>query len=780
VAAARVAGAAWALRFVLTVPLLSLALPAQPLRAQQPSVQVPDQAPVQVPAAAGQPTVIRPRGPQFGYPDPDDASRFVWVFLNGVEVEQAGRRLVGDTLVVVLRAAGQPTSTLVAPPQGAMQFAGERLLELYLDGNVRVEEGGEQVSGASAFHLDGATGVATVVEGELRTEVHGGLPLVARFALLKRLQDGRAFMRDLTYTSCSHSLPHWHIETPYALLRDTPDGRLLSTGHNLARVRGLPVLWLPGVDLNVDRDRMLLSRLHLGHSSRFGTEVETRWVGDVSPFATGVAGLFGADTPVEAEFDLGVAWYSRRGLLVEPIIEYRTQDSRGRLLGAYIDDEADTDHLEQPIEDSTRGRIDLEHRTRIDEHKTLDVEISRESDRGFLDEYYEGEAKEDKPQETYVSYRDVVDNHALTAFASTRLNDFDTQVEYQPELAARQAGEALPGGFFMTAKEFVSNAALRPDEDTGADSVRDLRAGVTLELSRPWDLPNGDRVQLVAQADLTGFEDTLDEGSALRHAAGVGVEWSRTYSGTGPASSKTWNLDGLRRIVEPRIGVFDRFSVSMTPDELLVIDQVEELEEVTVIELGLRDRIQTHQAGQVATLLDTDLTLPLYPREGRDNDGDTYGPLRLDTLWRPAADVPGLRAADLHWRAEFDLNDGHYVESFLSYSTRLGENRRLGLSRNTVFHEFDYRTLGFAWKLNPKWDVGVYYQQDAEQNQTARSGLVLRQLAHCWYIDIELTTRQGTDVNGNDADENEFTVRFQPAAFESNQNLVDEMGGRIP
>jgi hypothetical protein len=780
--------AARAIRRAAAVGLALLAT-ALPARGQEPPppgpvTPAPGAAPAPAAAQASPPTIVRPHGPQYGYPDPDDPERFVWVFLGGVEIEQAERRLVGDTLVVVLRAAGEPTSTLVEPPAGVTLFGGDRLLELYLDGNVRVEEGPEQISGASAFHLDATTGVASVVQGELRTDVHEGLPLVARFALLKRLQDGTAFMKDVTYTNCEYERPHWHVRTPYARLKSTPDGRVLSTGSNVAVVGGVPLLWLPGVDLNVDGGGLLISQLHVGSSSRFGTMIQTKWRGDASPLAGAAMGLFGNDAPVRADFDLGVSWLSKRGGLFEPELEYRTEHSKGKLFGSYIHDTADEDHLGQPITDHHRWWTKVEHRTRIDEHQTLDIEVSKQSDENYLNEYYESEAKEDKPQETYVSYRDVVDNHATTALMSTRLNDFQTQAVYAPEVAARQAGQVLPGGFYMTAKEFVSNGALKQADGSPDETTRDLRTGVDVLLTRPWDLPNGDRVEFLTQLDLTGFDDTVDDGSALRHAVGAGLQWSRTYSGIGEASSETWNLDGLRRIVEPRISIFDRFEVSMDPGELIQIDQVEQLDEVTVVELGLRDRIQTHQDGQVATLLDTDLALPYFPRVDREDVGDVddgLGPMRLDSTWRPAADVFGLRQAEIHWRAQLDLEAEHYRQSFASYSTKLGPARRFGISQNAVENEFVYRTVGFAWKLSPKWDTAVYYQQNAETNSTARAGFLLRQVAHCWYIDFELSTRQADDINGtSQPDEVEFALRLTPAVLEHDANLVDQIGGRIP
>jgi hypothetical protein len=41
--------------------------------------------------AAAAMTRITPHGPSYGYPDPEDPGRFVWVFLDGVEIEQPVR-----------------------------------------------------------------------------------------------------------------------------------------------------------------------------------------------------------------------------------------------------------------------------------------------------------------------------------------------------------------------------------------------------------------------------------------------------------------------------------------------------------------------------------------------------------------------------------------------------------------------------------------------------------------------------------------------------------------
>jgi hypothetical protein len=735
---------------------------------------------IHAPASAQQTaTRIEPRGPQYGFPDPDRPDRFLWVFLGGVEVRQEGRRLRGDTLVVVLDTGGEAPDAPGGEPAAGVLIDDARLVELYLDGNVSVEEGDELISGASAFQLDNRTGVATVVEGELRTMTRGGQPLVVRYERLRRLQDGSLELAGLTYTSCDFGLPHWHIRTPWARLQPTPDGRLLNTAENTVKIGSVPILMWPGYDVNIDRDRLLIHGLHLGHSSRFGTEIETDWEGDASAFAGGVAGLFGHQGPVSAEWDLKLNHYSRRGWFLEPAITYSTDSSRGLLFGSYIDDHADEDELDVPIEDETRGRIDLQHRTRVGEHGTLDIEVSRQSDANYLNEYHEREFRQGKEQETYVNYRHVVDNHARSALASTRLNDFDTQVEYLPRLEARQAGQMLPGGLVLTAREFVDNARRLPDDDSGLPSDRNVRGGVAADLSWPLDLPNGDRLQVLGSVDLTGFDRTVDDGSELRTTGAAGVQWSRVYTGTRAAHSETWNIDGLRHVLQPRIGYRDR-SVSADPGELLQIDELETLDDDARFEIGVRDRIQTHQDGRVVTVLDVDVAVPYFTRADRDNDGRAWGLLLLDATWMPGADLPLLRDARLRWRTEFDTDTDHWQESFASFSTTFGRDRRLRLSNDRVFREFDFRTLSLEQALNEKWSVAVFYQEDALLNETARSGLLLRQLAHCWYIDLEISTRRGEDINGGSDDETRLALRFRPAVLESAEELTDSIGYRDP
>jgi hypothetical protein len=744
----------------------------------------------QAPPAAATETVIRPRGPVYGLPDASDPTRQVWVFLGGVEVERGAQHLSGDTLVVFVRrqAEGEPApeaptaSDVVPVPES-------RLLELFLDGNVSLTDGEERISGASTWHLDNATGVATVVQGELLAPRRAGeAPIAARFDTLHRLQDGTLRLDGFRYTNCTYGHPHWHIETPWAELRRTPDGRVLETAGNVVRVGEVPVFWLPGYTLNLDRPGgLLLRRVSAGSSSRFGNELQVEWGADASAAASAVAGLFGGPTKVEADWSLTAAYYSDRGVFLEPKLKYRTADSRGEIFGSYIRDRADEDHLGQPIDDSSRGRIDLQHRTQLDERRTLDIEVSRQSDANYLREYYEREFREDKPQETYVSYRDVVENKAFTVLGSERLNDFDEQVEYQPEVVGRMVGEPFAGGF-LSSKGLLSRARkLAPDDPSLNDDLEasgppsdefNTRAGQSVQVDWPLDLPGGDRLRAQLGADVTWFERTVVEGSAFRGSGSAGVEWVRAFHGSDPdARSEDWNIEGLRRLAELHLGYFDRYYTSMLPGELIPIDQVETLAPVRAFTLQWRDRWLTGPPGQTRTLLDTDWLLPIFPDQDRDNGGDTLGPLVFDARWEPAARLVALSDAVLAWRTEQDLEEDHWLKSFASFNTGLGQGRRLHLSRNSVFHEFDFVTAAITWQLNPRWAVATYWQLDQRLGDRVRSGVVLRQLAHCWYVDLEVGTRRGDSASGDNEDETRVSLSLTPAGLHD-EDLAQSLGGR--
>lgn len=743
--------------------------------------------------------VVRSHDSLFGFPDGDVQ---VLVFMGDVEITRGLQRVQGDTLVLVVERSAPDEDAPATPANGEMVVPGSRVREIFMEGHVTMEEGDERIGGASAMHVDNRTGVVTVLEGRLQMLRQAEEPVIIGFDRMRKLSSGIRVLKGLQYTTCEYGHAHWHIETEDGRITPTEEGRILSTSSNTARVGDTPILWWPGIDINLDDPSLLLKRIDFGSSSRFGTELTTVWGAEANELAGGVAGLLGYDGKISGDWELEVGLYSDRGLFLEPKFSYRGPNFKGRVFGSYINDSGDEDDLEIPIDDNTRGRFSLQHRTWLDrsgwgDFSILDVEVNYFSDRNYLNEYYEGEFKVGKEQETYLWYRDVTGNRVTSLLVKPRLNDFDVntrlklpQQEYLPEIERRIAGEPMQqawlGGAILNMRDIFSTARLRPDEDDDVtESQSNTRAGRRATLTWPIDIGDGDQLKITAGGDLTWFSNTDGHGSSqVRNALLGGIEYTQTWVGIDDtAFNDTWNIDGVRHILEPSISYDNLGDFNLYPEDLNVIDDLELLSPRAAWTLGFRHRLQTHQSGEVRTILDTDIAWQLFPHQDRDNvvdgEGETKGLVLVDMEWKPGADYLLLKDATFDWRAKLDPVGGlAYEQSFLSYHTKLDEERELYLANNKTVHSFDVYTAGLSWVLTDKWTGAIYVQQDMRRHETESAGIAMRQKAHRWYIDYIAEFDRGNSVkDGGEEDSFDFSVRFTPTILKDTEeeSLLDEI-----
>ena len=750
--------------------------------------------------------VIRWEGGNYGFVDDEDPTKIVSVFFGGVDLVQGQRRVRGDTLVAVMRREIDPDDAGQIG-LGEALIPGSQILEIFVDGNVSLEEGDELVMGARSLYSDNAKGTVTILDGRWRSSLTE-TPLIVRYEVMHQLSNGVRELENASYSTCEFEHTHWSVDTPWTRIVPTDDGRVLHTSWNNVYVGGVPILWTPPVHLNLDRDRPPLRSVSIGTSNRFGTEINTTWGGDADDMLNSIGQAMGADSKVRGDWEFELNNYSSRGVFYQPKWSYRTDNSFGELWGSYIKDNNRRDELDQPIYDDTRGRIKIEHRTQIDADKTLDFELSYISDGNYLHEYYEHEDRVGKQQETYINYRDVTENEAFSVLSRARLNNFQTQVEYLPRVERRLAGEQVDTGPFgmayFTSRDFADSVSRRgekiPPRDYGApeptqpSSQGNVRVGTTGLLEWPLDAGD-DRLVVSAGYDLTGFdrvadrqddldtpeidETEVDESGAVRYAVLGGVDWSRTYSGTdSDFESELWNMDGMRQIIEPRAGFVGAFEVNKQSDDLLAIDNTENLAKRQAFVVGLRHRIQTHQGPRVATTLDTDVSIPFFPNEDRDNNGQTAGLLTVDIRFEPRAEITGFKNGTIRWRSRWDPGKWHAVDSYSSYRNRLTPDKAIEISHNRSRGVSNFLTAGMEWVLTPKWDFAVFTQQDLLLDENSRQGFILRQEAHRWIIDIELSRRRGESRVNEDRgrDDTQVSLRIQPSFGLQDETLLSTLG----
>lgn len=682
-------------------------------------------------------------------------------------VEEDGRRvfvITGGVDIVrdVPARPGAPAETmeLIAdnlvtwvPPAGA---GGQLHTELYAEGNVTLYYRNRVLECDRLFY-DLTDERALILRAVIRSTVRAEqLPLYVRAKEVRQLNRNQYVASDAVVTTCEFQHPHYWLQAKQLTLDESSDRRLARAWHNVLFVHGLPLWYWPYYARDLNRDRTLLKRFRLGHSSEFGTEIRTAW--DLYDL-----GLYENDW---SNLALVVDVLTDRGVGLGLDFDYRRWGGEGYFTSYYIDDRGE-DIPGVPLRHRRRGRFEWRHRQQLSPYDTLLAEFTWMSDRGFLDEYFEREAREDKEKETILYYKHQRGLAAFTALAKFRVNNFLTQTEYLPQVGFRLLG--YPLGYqlwgdrltFYSASQ-LANVRLRPDDALGLPQPRAWRFDTLNEV----DLPLAWRfIRFVPflGARYTAYSDSPDRWgresgrSRDRFAAEVGFRSSATFWRLYRVRSRLWDLQDVRHIITPTIDYLHRFAVTTEPAELFQFDEVDAVDEFQVIRLGLRQRWQTRRLTRgrsplasvdrrVVDWLVLDAGLDVFPNPDRDNEGDLLGPLDLDLIWRVSDHVTLLSDSEL------DLVNGLGWDRF-NITLKVDRSPRLSFY---IGHRYirdvgsSAFTVGFDYRLSCKWQVGALWQYDFQGDAALTQRLVLTRSLHRWLLEIAFQRDEGEEGGGAD------------------------------
>jgi len=561
---------------------------------------------------------------------------------------------------------------------------------------------------------------------------------------------------DAIISTCEFEHPHYWLQTRQLTLDESEDKRLARAVDSVFFVHGLPLWYWPYYARDLERDRTVLKRFRLRHSSEFGTEIRTAW--DLYDL-----GLYDNDW---SNLALVVDVLTERGVGLGLDFDYERWGGKGYFTSYYIDDSGE-DFPGVPLQHRERGRFEWRHRQRLSPYDTLLAEFAWMSDRNFLDEYFEREAREDKEKETVLYYKHQRGLAALTALAKVRTNNFLTQTEYLPQVGVRLLGYPLGYSLWgdrltLTSTSQLANVRLRPDDALQLPQPRAWRFDTLNELAMPlaWRF-----IHFVpfAVVRYTAYSDTpdalgLESGhSRDRFAAAVGFRSSATFWRVYQVSSRLWDLDGIRHIITPTVDFLHRFAVTAEPHELFQFDEVDPIDELQVISLGLRQRWQTRRLTRgysplasvdrrVVDWLVLDAELDVFPNRGRDNEGDLFGNMELDLIWRVSDHVAVLSDAEL------DLDDGFDWDLF-NVALKVDRSPRLSFylghryTRDVASSAF---TAGFDYQLSQKWQLGVLWQYDLQADAALTHRLVLTRRLHRWLLEIAFERDEGEEEGEGD------------------------------
>jgi len=333
-------------------------------------------------------------------------------------------------------------------------------LEVYLEGNVVVRQGPRTIE-CKYMYYDVARSVAVASDAELEADSEQiGSPVYFRARQLRQVAEQK-FIADRTQVTLSRfPTPGYDLQTEQAVLEGVPKaavdpktgqpttrtGYHISATNNFFHIEGLPVLFLPSVEKDLEELSTPLRRVAVRQSRTYGTELHTTW---------DMFQLLGREQPDSIrKWDLDLDYMSERGPGAGTLLDYRGDSFlgiEGKNWGLidtwWLYDEGEDRLGEgrkdiQP-EEHTRGRFLYRHRQHLPSDFSLNVEIAWITDINFLEQFFEREWEEDKDHETALYLKQQRDNWAWSVTARARLMDFLTTTNQMPQLDFYLLGEPL-------------------------------------------------------------------------------------------------------------------------------------------------------------------------------------------------------------------------------------------------------------------------------------------------------------------------------------------------
>ncbi|MCX7933994.1 MAG: hypothetical protein N3A66_01895, partial [Planctomycetota bacterium] len=239
--------------------------------------------------------------------------------------------------------------------------------------------------------------------------------------------------------------PHWSIQSAAVNVRHNEK---VESWHNVLRIGKVPVFYFPYIIKDLRYDWPWL-RFGAGHSSDWGFYTLLKYGLDLNPKPNQ------AFRPEEIFFDLD--WRQERGWGLGSELNYQVGKGKsfGRLDAYWVKEtEIDRDDdLERALHkndtsvyrdepnfepdlyrDEDRWALEWWHRQQFTERWDLRMEAHKYSDRDFRREYFERDYKENKEPETAFDLRYQHENWQFEVFARKRLNAWENQSEYLPEV----------------------------------------------------------------------------------------------------------------------------------------------------------------------------------------------------------------------------------------------------------------------------------------------------------------------------------------------------------
>jgi hypothetical protein len=655
---------------------------------------------------------------------------------------------------------------------------GDRLLEVYVAGNVRAQfrlsEGSTLLrddllrcsEGFVSFEY--LTGVLR--DAKLRAQLpNRDSDIYVRAREFRVVDPNHAVAEDVLVSLTPYLVPGLHLRAERLRFRQrgTDDVKVVDLQGTSAYIRNTMISPLVPIDENLVRNGGVIRRVDISQSDRTGFTVYADFdywilIHDV---------ILGRqwERARTGRIHGGFTAYSARGVAPHLGFDWSGGDVRGEALAFYLHDAGDDTAFGRergffPLERADRFRGVVRHRQKLPLDLVITGQLSYFSDRNLLVELFKSEFNGRLNQESFADVARYDASLGFRFFWRQQVNDYQRTLEYKPRVQiflnplpiVEIPGVNLP--VYVDLRGDVARIVDRPARGSGDPTRRTNRLHLRGALSVPIDLGV---VAIVPElsATTTWYDWDVDiKDVTLPHRTYIEAR-TRLFTNIFRTFDAGWslmNVSGLRHVIIPEIIYTHRFPVTFGAGRTAAgIPQFDDLDGpvdgLDVITVYLTNKIQGRRglglmSGRLYDVVDL-ITLRLeasyFPGPDRDNDNRRWGPLIAGLTIAPITwheSTPVVRLAlsgDLRYdidtgvvsrygfNATFELEsrvDNASIDRAGCVAGRpcLGPLMRLDISHRIIRDESVISGVGLAWRASPAYRIRIAgeYDFDAEEART--------------------------------------------------------------
>jgi LPS-assembly protein len=649
-------------------------------------------------------------------------------------------------------------------------------------GNVRIYRDGRLVTAERAvYNLETKDIVSASVRGET-------LPFVFSGASFQNIAGSNGYLvKDGLFTTSDAANPDWSMRA--RRVRIYPNDRVVLRDVRLY-VGNTPVMWFPYVYQSLNRQNAFT--LTPGYSSTWGAYVLTNYT---FPISETMGGTLRLDLRSERGFALGfdTEW------------ESGTHKQNWGRFQSYVLDDLDpglnrTSLIREPI-DSGRYRVSFQAKQYLTDDIYATVDVNLLSDERMLQDFYEGDFRENPQPDNMVALTKLGEDYAVTLMARKQLNEFFDGTERVPEIALDITRQPLFGsGIFYEGetsagrynRNFGEGSPFEDFDSTRLDTFHQFLYPKTymgwlsvvprLGIRGTWYSDSGslqpvEEFSTVTLADGTKQElrrvtnRLVEEGSVFRPVFNGGLEVSfKASKAYEQVQSRIWGLDGLRHIIQPYINYsfvytteegrnllqFDRIqrSTQLPPIDFPAFNMIDSIDDWNILRLGLRNRLQTRRDNATFNWLELnsffDIRFDQADFGGLEPDGGTFSNFVNRLRWTPVpwvtftldAQLPLLDEgfSEVNTRANFLVND----------RVQLNVGHRY-LDGNVLFQDSSLVDFGGYLKFTDNWGFSFRDTYEVNDSTLESQRYELHRDLSSWVASLGVLTRtnrrEGKEVN---------------------------------